>query len=151
MPQTGVEIEVEGLKELQKKAIQMVSDMHGQVMVHAMRDVLITLVRRVVANPPGGYGPSGSTSDIRNKVGYIPVDTGRLRASVTPKFQPFSGSPPTVAGVVGTNVHYGPYQEFGTKRVRALKFFKTSLKDNAKYIKDRFADAIQLVVKKRPR
>jgi len=151
MAQTGVEISVEGLKELQKKAVQMVEDMHGPVMTNAMKEVLLTLFNRVVANPPGGYGPSGSPSNIRNKMGYISVDTARMRNSVTPKFQPFSGSPPTVAGVVGTNVHYAPYQEEGFGRVKGLKFFKTSLKDNAQYIKDTFADAIKLVVKKRPR
>ena len=37
-----------------------------------------------------------------------PVDTGRLRASITHKVEPFRA-------VVGTNVAYAPHVEFGTK------------------------------------
>lgn len=37
-----------------------------------------------------------------------PVDTGRLRASITHKVEPFRA-------IVGTNVTYAPHVEFGTK------------------------------------
>ena len=37
-----------------------------------------------------------------------PVDTGRLRSSVTHKVEPFRA-------LVGTNVHYAPHVEFGTR------------------------------------
>jgi phage gpG-like protein len=37
-----------------------------------------------------------------------PVDTGRLRASITPDIRAFGGE---VVGVVGSNVIYAPFQE----------------------------------------
>lgn len=43
-----------------------------------------------------------------------PVDTGRLRSSITHQVRWMPG---LVEGVVGTNVSYAPYMEFGTGRV----------------------------------
>jgi len=44
-----------------------------------------------------------------------PVDTGRLRASI--KY-----TPGILSCTVGTNVNYGPYVEFGTRRMAARAF-----------------------------
>ena len=41
-----------------------------------------------------------------------PVDTGRLRASIATRVSPVGKG---VRGVVGSAVHYAPYQEFGAK------------------------------------
>lgn len=41
-----------------------------------------------------------------------PVDTGRLRASITPRVE---SSGDGIRGIVGTNVKYAPYIEYGTK------------------------------------
>lgn len=43
---------------------------------------------------------------------YTPVDTGRLRASITPSI---AVRDKVVRGVVGSNVTYAPYQELGTR------------------------------------
>jgi HK97 gp10 family phage protein len=40
-----------------------------------------------------------------------PVDTGRLRASITPEVR--RGNP--IEGIVGSNVDYAPYMELGTR------------------------------------
>ena len=40
-----------------------------------------------------------------------PVNTGRLKASITPEV--ITG-PDIVQGIVGSNVHYAPYMELGT-------------------------------------
>jgi len=51
--------------------------------------------------------------------GLCPVDTGRLRSSIT------SGlieDGDTIAGVVGTDVEYAPYVELGTIRMDARPF-----------------------------
>ena len=87
------QITVEGLKDLQKKAEQMVRDMSGSPMVTAMREATL----RVTADakrPPA-----------------MPVDTGRLKASITPEVVT-EGK--IVRGIVGSNVTYAPYQELGT-------------------------------------
>jgi HK97 gp10 family phage protein len=53
-----------------------------------------------------------------------PVDTGRLRSSITWEM----GQEGTViVGRVGTNVHYAPYLEFGTRRMRARPFLRPAL------------------------
>jgi phage gpG-like protein len=41
-----------------------------------------------------------------------PVDTGRLRASITPEVRREDGG---VVGIVGSNVVYAPYMELGTR------------------------------------
>jgi HK97 gp10 family phage protein len=46
-----------------------------------------------------------------------PVDTGRLRNSIAVEIE--EGG---LSAVVGTNVHYAPFQEFGTSRMRARPF-----------------------------
>lgn len=53
-----------------------------------------------------------------------PVDTGRLRSSITYEI----GQEGTViVGRVGTNVHYAPYLELGTRRMRARPFLRPAL------------------------
>lgn len=42
---------------------------------------------------------------------YAPVDTGRLRASITTELVTYAGS---LAAIVGTNVNYAMYQHEGT-------------------------------------
>jgi len=51
----------------------------------------------------------GVTRDAKKNA---PVDTGRLRASITPGVQIRNE---TVEGVVGSNVKYAPFMELGTK------------------------------------
>jgi HK97 gp10 family phage protein len=53
-----------------------------------------------------------------------PVDTGRLRASVT--YEVGRDSQGLVA-LVGTDVSYGPYVELGTRRMSARPFLRPAL------------------------
>ena len=140
----ALKLEIKGLKELQAKTIQMIRDLHGDEIASAMRDTVFKLQRRVMQGPSGGRSGPGTTP-----VGYIPVDTGRLRASITPQIATHG---PTLRGVVGTNTEYGPYHEFGTKRgVRALKYFRTTLDETREWIMARFDRAMARIVKKRPK
>lgn len=52
-----------------------------------------------------------------------PVDTGRLRNSITHTTEENTA-------YVGTNVEYAPYVEMGTTRTRAQPFIKPALADN---------------------
>jgi len=87
-----IDVEVKGLIELQHKTIQMMNDLHGAPIVNAMRDSLMVIV-----------------SDARKDA---PVDTGRLRSSILPEIRDAATE---VQGVVGSNVVYAPYIEFGTR------------------------------------
>ena len=54
---------------------------------------------------------------VRDTKQRCPVDTGNLRRSYN--FQRDRGNNRAVSGYVGTNVHYAPYVEFGTKNMQA--------------------------------
>lgn len=62
---------------------------------------------------------------LRDAKRFSPVDTGRLRASMTQTVNPV-GFPRRIVGVVGTPVKYAPHMEYGTDHnkmppVRALE------------------------------
>ena len=71
--------------------------------------------------------------------GYVPVDTGRLRASITPQVV---ARDKVVRGIVGSNVEYAPYQE-------ARKgYLRRALVDNAQRIYQIFKDIIEKTMRK---
>ena len=51
---------------------------------------------------------------------YCPVDTGRLRGSITHEST-------NEGTVVGTDVYYGKYQELGTSRMNAQPFLRPAV------------------------
>jgi HK97 gp10 family phage protein len=87
-----VKLEIKGMQELQRKAEQTMRDLHGAPMLQAMRDATLIVTRGGKINAP--------------------VDTGRLRASITPEVRSAGAD---MLGVVGSNVVYAPYQELGTR------------------------------------
>lgn len=87
-----ISAEVKGLKETQRNLEQAVRDLRGTPMLNAMRDATLYVTRDAKVNAP--------------------VDTGRLRASITPEVRT-QGE--TIEGVVGSNVTYAPYVELGTR------------------------------------
>lgn len=68
-----------------------------------------------------------------------PVDTGRLRSSIA--VQKFQGG---MASVIGSNVEYAAFVEFGTKRNRAQPYLVPSLKEHT----PRFIADLRNAVKK---
>lgn len=84
-------MDVEGVREVQKKMEQVVRDLQGAPVVNAMRDCTLKVQRDA-------------------KI-FAPVDTSRLRNSIFPEVRTHTE---VIEGVVGTNVKYAPYQEFGT-------------------------------------
>jgi HK97 gp10 family phage protein len=53
-----------------------------------------------------------------------PVDTGRLRSSVTHEVGRDGRG---LVATIGTNVNYAPYVEFGTRRMRPQAFLRPAL------------------------
>jgi HK97 gp10 family phage protein len=60
---------------------------------------------------------------------YCPVDTGRLRSSITSVVGEVDGE---TSVVVGTNVEYAPHIEFGTSRQTAQSFLRRALDDETR-------------------
>ena len=103
-------LEVKGLLETQKMMEQIVRDLHGTPMLQGMRDATLIVQRDA-------------------KI-FSPVDTGRLRASITPEVRTGWNQ---VMGVVGSNVEYAPYME-KPGRVRGVgrrPFLEPALRENS--------------------
>jgi len=92
-------ITVEGLEDVQKFLESRVQALQGPPIFAVMREATL-LVQR---SAKGGKA--------------MPVDTGRLKASITPEITQMGGM---TVGIVGSNVHYAPYQELGF-RTRVAK------------------------------
>lgn len=72
-----------------------------------------------------------------------PVDTGRLRNSITHEL--------TEGGLnatVGTNVEYAPFQEFGTRRNAARPFLFPALEQERPRFQQRLKKALQKVARR---
>ena len=91
-------VTVEGLEEVQKFLEGRVQRLQGPPIFAVMREATLLVQRSAKISPP------------------MPVDTGWLRASITPEVTQMGGM---TVGIVGSNVHYAPYQELG-HRTRAL-------------------------------
>ena len=89
---SSVSIEVKGLRETQAEMERIVRDLHGEPYLNAMRRATLLVQRGAKERAP--------------------VDTGRLRASITPEIRALGSH---IEGVVGSNVKYAPFVELGTK------------------------------------
>lgn len=85
-------IEIDGELEAQRKLEQVITDLRGRPFLSAMQNAA-----------------AGVASDAKR---LAPVDTGRLRASITPEVR-MDGD--VVLGVVGTVVKYAAAMELGTR------------------------------------
>jgi hypothetical protein len=125
-------VEIQGLEEVQAKMEQVVSDIRGGPFLRGMRDATL-IVERTAKQKGSG-----------------PVDTGRLRASITPEVRPHG---PTVQGVVGSNVTYAPYQELGWttasgKEIPGRHYLRRALEDNAEKIYKLLGRVVSFIVRK---
>ena len=151
---SAASLEVKGLREAQAKTEQLVRQMQGGAMLQAMRDATMAIDRDAKRNAP--------------------VDTGRLRASITPEIR-MDGH--EIIGVVGSNVVYAPFMELGTrphfpplgaltvwarrhgttafvvaraiarKGTKARRFLQNAFEKNAQYAYNRFKKAVEDMLK----
>lgn len=87
-----VKVEVRGLKETQKKMMQVVQDLTGNPMLGAMAKATMVVQRSAMKDAP--------------------KDRGTLRASIQPEVATRAN---VVQGIVGSNLKYAPAQELGTR------------------------------------
>ncbi len=69
-----------------------------------------------------------------------PVDTGKLRASITPVIQSWAEA------YVGTNTEYAPYVEFGTKHMAAQPYLEPAFLEGQKQASKVFGKAISRAI-----
>ena len=69
-----------------------------------------------------------------------PVDTGNLRASITPVIESWA------EGYVGTNTNYAPYVEYGTRKMPAQPFLEPAFQEGAKQAKRIFDAAMERAI-----
>ena len=69
-----------------------------------------------------------------------PVDTGKLRASITPVIQSWA------AGYVGTNTAYAPYVEYGTRKMPAQPFLEPAFLEGKRLASKIFGEAISRAI-----
>lgn len=73
---------------------------------------------------------------------YVPVDTGRLKSSITYEVKENFWE---INGYVGTDVEYAPYLEFGTKKMPSYPFLLPALYDSKANIMKIFEDVLNNV------
>jgi len=71
-----------------------------------------------------------------------PVDTGTLRASIASVVRELSGTA-AVAGIVGADVNYSVFQEFGTAIMDAQPFLRPAFRQNRNFIETTLANAVE--------
>ena len=105
MADSIMNIDIQDLKEVQKKMEQMTKDITGGPMLNAIRIGTLLVQSSAKKNLKAWKSPGGPDN--------AGVDTGRMRASITPSVSAEKGL--FTRGIVGSNVEYAPYQEYGTK------------------------------------
>ena len=118
-------VEVKGLKELQRNMERIVKDLAGNPMMKAIAKAVLLVQRSAKKNAP--------------------VDTSRLRASITPDIVTRDT---VIRGVVGSNVSYAPFQEFGTRFMKGKRYLQRALNENASRIAQLINNAVAGVVKR---
>lgn len=88
-----IRVSVRKQAQVQRKLDQVVNDLHGREFQAGMRQATLIVQRDARLNAP--------------------VDTGRLRSSISTSLNQTGN---TIEGVVGSNVDYAPYMELGTGR-----------------------------------
>lgn len=69
-----------------------------------------------------------------------PVDTGKLRASITPVIESWA------AGYVGTNTHYAPHVEYGTRKMDAQPFLEPAFLEGKRVASKVFGQAVSRAI-----
>jgi len=71
---------------------------------------------------------------------HCAVDTGNLRASITPVIESWA------TAYVGTNVHYAPHVEYGTRKMAAQPFLEPAFLEGKRVASKVFGQAISRAI-----
>lgn len=70
-----------------------------------------------------------------------PVDTGNLRSSINTQLS--AKKKDRVEAIVGTNVEYAPFIEFGTRKMKPRAMFRKTIDENSKDVWQTFNQALK--------
>jgi len=118
---SSIQLEIEGIQAVTDKLEQVTRDLHGSPMLEGMREATLIVTRQ---------------SKLPD---YVPVKTGRLRASIRPEIRQ-SGK--IVRGVVYSNVRYAAFQE------ARKQYLQRALDDTLEKIKKFIGDVVSRIVEK---
>lgn len=104
-----ITIEVRNMRKVQAEAERVIRELKGPRILEFMKRVVLIVLRGAKENAP--------------------VDTGLLRSSLIPEVRLEQGD---VLGVIGSNVVYAPYQEFGTSLMQGPTVGGTQLVGSSK-------------------
>ena len=124
----ALQMQVIGLAQARRKLDQVARDLHGPDMSTAMRKAVLLVTRDA-------------------KI-FAPVDTGRLRSSITGAVIPARSFGKSIQGIIGSNVFYAPFQEIGTRHMKGRKFLQRSIDKNEVHIQRLIGDAVVRIVRK---
>jgi len=71
----------------------------------------------------------------------VPVDTGNLKGSIESRV--IRNSDGEVVGVVGSNVRYAPFIEFGTSKMSAQPFLRPAVERNRETIRSLLGEGFE--------
>lgn len=71
-----------------------------------------------------------------------PVDTGRLRDSITGYVQELAVVQMRIKAIVGSEVEYAGFQEYGTRYMGAQPYLRPALEAERAYITERYKQAV---------
>ena len=92
---------------------------HVKEVIEAKNDAIVRALEAI------GIQAEGDVAEL------APVDTGRLRDSITHEVDESEE-----AVYIGTNVEYAAYQEYGTSRMKAHPFLKPGIMNNLETYKE---------------
>lgn len=115
------------LRELER-ATQKVVASTQKAAVERLKQMAIQtdeVAKKLIQKPSQGrVYTRGTIRHVASKPGEAPnIDTGRLLSSIS-----FEVDPQTLTSIIGTNVKYGRYLEFGTKTIAARPWLSTAFK-----------------------
>jgi HK97 gp10 family phage protein len=126
MAKITVDVEVKNLIRVQRETIKKLENTVGSPAVQAMKDATLRV-----------------TADAKRNA---PVDTGRLRASITPQVKS-SSRIEEIIGIVGSNVIYAAFQELGTRYMKGRFYLKRAFESNRAWIIQRFNRFVSRTIK----
>ena len=118
-----VDFDLQGGEQVSSRLQKFSAALRGMPLIQAFRETLLWI-----------------TADAKR---FAPVDTGRLRASITPEVKVAQIRGQEVQGVAGSNVEYAPYQEFGTVFMKGKFYLKRAIEKNAPKLSGAIVRAIQ--------
>jgi HK97 gp10 family phage protein len=126
----NVDFKIEGLGKLQKQLANISENQRKEMKISLGESVLLVhseAVKSIMAHKSSGYTYGKHTA---SKPGYPPnSDTGRLVRSIN-----WEVDDSKLVGLVGTNLKYGAWLEFGTKDMEARPWLSPAFKKNIKMI-----------------